>query len=459
MTDLLPKSSSVDKVALLDVGAVLAAKAVVKPLLLLDDGGKKPVTAAKARQKADAEVNAMRKASANTLHFVLKCCVDEDHVGNMREDCLATKAELVDHSHYTSQVKDDVETRKYMCDMAHYSYLDTQRRMLATLSDVKALSRCGHLCDPALAEEIDLSSSLLDIEDSRAQRYLAKVINILRHRTSSMGWHTSGYPGVLAGLLHADENKRATCLARIKKHFDAVAWCMEGCAESRNMAERSLIKTGKLVDWVVRKLVDVAWERIPDDVAEFVSNLFSGYLQTVINERYNQLIRDMELRNNPSKYGSCMSMWFKLLNATMIEDYGRHSVRPPHSESAVPGDIDVKCLFEPVKHEMDVNLKLLNGKATWQTWTSQTIKRAYHEQELMVKAFDAGDRSMIAKSWRTSFLPSGEVIIVRGKGIVTRAFIVLWNVGGVCGAWPIARHDTHIEIMLDCEVGRGFFVC
>ena len=72
----------------------------------------------------------------------------------------------------------------------------------------------------------------------------------------------------------------------------------------------------------------------------------------------------------------------------------------------------------------------------------------------MVKACDARDRSMIVKSWRTDFLPSGEVIIFRGKGIETRAFIVVWNVGGVCGAWPITRHDMHIEITLECEVHR-----
>ena len=192
---------------------------------------------------------------------------------------------------------------------------------------------------------------------------------------------------------------------------------------------------------------------MPKHVDKFLAAFLSGFLQTVINERYNHKVRDLEVRANASKYATCMSMWFSLLNADLIDHYGRDVIRPPHSEAPMPGDLNAKSVFEPSPAAMEkVNVSDLNGPTQWQTWTSMSIKRAYHEQELMVLAHKKADRSMVTKSWRTNLLPSGEVVLFRGAGIETRAFPVLWNVGGVCGAWPVSRHENHVEVCLKNEV-------
>jgi len=166
----------------------------------------------------------------------------------MRELCLATKAELDAHSFYTSQVLSAAETRKRFAEMADYAWTKTLCDMMSCLGDMRALARCGHQCDPSFAEKVSLEDAIVSLEDSRAQRFLHMVLGILRHRTSSLAWHTSGYPGILAGLLLEDAARRSAVLAKIKSHCDAVEWCIAGCALDQDMAARSLLKSVKVVD-------------------------------------------------------------------------------------------------------------------------------------------------------------------------------------------------------------------
>ena len=51
-------------------------------------------------------------------------------------------------------------------------------------------------------------------------------------------------------------------------------------------------------------------------------------------------------------------------------------------------------------------------------------------------------------------MPSGEVILLREKGINTIAFVQLLVAGGSVATSPITRHDNHIEILYNYkEVG------
>ena len=109
----------------------------------------------------------------------------------------------------------------------------------------------------------------------------------------SCAWHTSGFPGCLAALAHENPTKALSGLEDFKQKVDAVVWHEKsGCSKSVAMAKRSLIKS-QLMDWCVKQGEATNWETISQLLQEFVRLMYTGGLQTVINERINPRIRDL----------------------------------------------------------------------------------------------------------------------------------------------------------------------
>ena len=104
----------------------------------------------------------------------------------------------------------------------------------------------------------------------------------------------------MALLTHRDPERQAAGLKLMEKHVCAVAWCEQGCDESRAMAARCMLKS-QLMDWAARQGESTNFESISDVFREFLTGMWSGGLQTIINERMSQKIRDLEERQTPSK--------------------------------------------------------------------------------------------------------------------------------------------------------------
>lgn len=453
LSDLEPKSSALDGISLMaDVAAGATAGAAAGSVDPVDAAPKKlpkPSSASKARQDAKASMVTDKKKCANTLHYVNKLVYDLDFIGEVREHNLLRRAELADHSYYTSMVLSGDAVREHFAKLSRFSYLEVCSKTIQTFHDVTSLERCGYICAPERAEAIQTDSPRMLLEDARTQRYIKSGINIIAHRASSLAWHSTGFPGVLAGLVWGDDSSVQASLKRIETLVAAIEWCQEGPPTDRAMAGRSLLKTGKLMGWCVDHLKAANFAAVPPLLHEFLKLFWEGLLQTVVNERLNKVARDLELRSSTSKYGACATMWYELLVAThVLENYGVKTIAAPHSEAPLPRDLDIKDLFNIKPTDFEAELNRLNSENDFQTWSSTTIKRAYHETELMVLAHRSKDRALISKSYRADFAPRGQVLLFR-EPKATRGFVVLWNCGGCFATWPIIRHESVIEFVIE----------
>ena len=282
----------------------------------------KPPTAAKetqtAKRKAEqAAIRRQRDACANTLVYVLKCKYDINFVNAARMLCLATLAECHADHHYRKHVLSKEQTVDFWADYATGSWLSQLREAVKTTQDLVALERCGFITSPAAATNLDLESAEVAIQDALAQQYLSLLGSVLRHRGSSLEWHTSCFPGVLAGLLHKDPTKQQQALTAFKAGVESVAWNEGGCAEARQMASRSMLKSA-LMRWATAQGHAAEFRNITALFRDFLEDMYGGGLQTVINENYNKIIRDLEERQSTSKVQSRMSRWHAIFNMTSL---------------------------------------------------------------------------------------------------------------------------------------------
>ena len=255
------------------------------------------------------------------------------------------------------------------------------------------------------------------------------------------------------GTNAADESSATEApkgLEHLKRSWQAVAFCEKGDPESKALARRSQLQSA-LMQWCVRILVIAGFSCCPPLLKEFLILMFEGPIQTVVNERANKVVRDMETRANPSKTMARISRWYEVINAGLFEDYGYQSVEPPHSEMKCARE-SVEQVFEPTcQPESKVPIDDLLANNTFQTWTSQTIKRSHSEQIFMEMAHQQNDHSIIAKSWHTGLLPCNQMILMREEVGNAEGFIVLWVAGGVATCWPVTRHVQYVSLLNDVQ--------
>ena len=225
-----------------------------------------------------------------------------------------------------------------------------------------------------------------------------------------------------------------------ESHVRAVKWHEEsGCSKAVAMAKRSLLKS-KLMEWAAGQGLSTEFTTMTDLFSLFVRLMFSGGCQTVINERLNQKVVDMQDRKTVSKQNSRMTRWYELSRCGLIEQYGRNSVEAPHSEPSIGSDLPMGALFEPpsvIESALPLDAVLEDNQ--FQTWTPQTLERAFHEAELMTIAYDKKDNALVAQSWQTKLLPCKQVILYRDGHAGVQAFWVMYNDGGSVSTWAVSR--------------------
>lgn len=160
--------------------------------------------AAKAKPKAKpkarstrSRIDQERRACKNTVHYVLRCKEDDHFVHAARQLVAATAAECAAEGAFIRDVKSPDEVTKFWAERAAGKWVKTLSRSLASLSDPVLLGRCGFLTSPADAEEVTLECPTVYMQDAMSQRFQALVYSVMRHRASSLEWHTS--PGYLIG--------------------------------------------------------------------------------------------------------------------------------------------------------------------------------------------------------------------------------------------------------------------
>ena len=415
ITDLSPACSPVD--ALLKysdapiaepAGAASSSGAGMRPAPKTKAAPKASV--AKKQVLARETVKTDRKGSKNLLHYVIRCKMDDHFVQSVRMLMTATAPPTCENARYRSDVLSADETTAYFAEQAAGAWAKPLVSMLDSLRDVKGLEKCGFLVDAELAAKLHTESAEVYIQDAWAQKYANLVYSVIRHTASSAAWHTDSYPGALARLAHTDATEVGYGMKAFELCLKSVAWCEEGCPVSRELAERSMLKS-KLMAWCGEQARATGFTTVNDLLRAFLADCWSGPLQTVLNENLNKHVRDQETRATTSNKNAVLTRWHNLLFRHDLEHYHRTPPVQGFPEAAFGRDVDIDDLFFPSSRiESELGLDRILGENCWQTWNSQTIKRAYSEQNLMLQAYEEQDRAFIAKSWRTGLIPVKQVV-------------------------------------------------
>ena len=254
----------------------------------------------------------------------------------------------------------------------------------------------------------------------------------------------------MALLCHSDETQVQRGLRLFQLHVEALDWSLDGCAESREMAGRSML-TSKRITWAANQGRTTRFEAVSGLLRDFLADMWGGPHQTHTNEDINNLLRDQELRESTSKTASRMSRYQKIIFSGHFEKNGYKEVTAPHTEVSFGRNLNHDMLFEAsTAIATDLRVDDVLQDNTFQTWTSQSIKRSYAESRLMTLAYERRDRTLVSKSWMTSLLPPRQVVLIRKTpSSPVKGFYILWNAGRAALAWPCKYDGIHVRLKPD----------
>ena len=169
--------------------------------------------------------------------------------------------------------------------------------------------------------------------------------------------------------------------------------------------------------------------------------MWLGFLQTVMNERANQKLKDAETRKTTSKELKRLKRWEVVRRSGLLEDYGAR-VEEVDLSIKVPRDVDARILFRAVGDDASVDLKRIMGEQNWQTWNSMTIRHSYGETQLMLDSWrDKKAEYFARRPLHTAFIPVKQVVgVSTGRSPAASkwdAFLVLSNQRAAVAVWPI----------------------
>ena len=371
--------------------AAPAAKAKAKP------------KAMNAKAKAKQQVDAERKACMNGLHFALKTWNDEEWLHDTELLCHLTDPEVKEHSAYLKDYKSPTDAMQYFSEMADGRYARVLCEMIGQLCKVKDLARCGFDCEPSAAP-LDLESPDLLLEDARAHKAMDFLLTFMGQRVASCSWHSHSCPGLTAMLVSNVPATVTKGLAILEEMVKALEWTFTcGSAQGVKMAERSMLN-GKLMMALVRLAKLTGFKDVNPPLETLLQHMWRGFLQSVMNERANQVLRDREIRRTTSEEElKRLKCWENVRSLHLFEDYGA-KVEEVDCSIAVPKDLDLRIVFRAIGDDASVHLKRVMGEQDWQTWTSMTIRRSYAETQLMMDAYKANNAEYFARRpLRTTF--------------------------------------------------------
>lgn len=199
----------------------------------------------------------------------------------------------------------------------------------------------------------------------------------------------------------------------------------------------------------VFRLAEAAdFKEVTPVLRELLTNLWNGLLNTVINERGNQKLRDAEQRDTPAKECARLKRWEILRRSDLLQQYGVVGIEPSQS-APVPRDLPLNYLFRCTRiSDGGLDLKRICKDATWQTWNSQTIKNSHAELTLMEAAFAAKDGAIFSQAWVNLLLPEKQVVVVRKAGSMTEGFVVLSRHAPACMVWPVTYNEKFVYLQV-----------
>ena len=382
-------------------------------------------TKAQAKASAKAALEKMRGKAVNSLRSVTKYMNDPEVKCQSRLIACVLAPEAEAASRMLVEMRDASTALQYFVSWSHWGWLEAAEKHLGLLEDRGPAqlgpNRPSHAVEP------------------RAKRWPGgvrhsnhtKVLNaMLKYRGGSNLWHTWG-PGAAAGLLSTDETQVRSSLLWHRNLFDAVAEVRRtGSLAAQGLLKDSMVKDA-FFGHVFHLLRIEDWREVSETAQNFLTNVFSGLLNTKLVEDANKFQREQEDRGNNSKSVPMTEAWQTVSKHEVLKAYKRPEVQAS-TQYLVPAKWNIEQVCRTNVRRTDAKtpeqeadfefLRRVTGNQTWPAFTPETEQRLFCNHALLVH--------VVEKAWISGLVQSGTLLRWQGQPhFVLRAYeqgLLLW---------------------------------
>lgn len=372
------------------------------------------------------------------MHCILMYRSDPEFLSETRLLQLLTEPLAREHSDVCEAMCDNVSAIRFFVSMSNSEWLGTCCEILSRLGDLSALQRCGF--DTSIKGLTTSSPEVLD-QDAMATKAFNLAASILKHRCSSMTWHSASWPGLTALLLSDREADVARGFDLLKQSRDAFLWASVGMPASREYAKRSMMN-GEIMKLLCSMADEAGWKVVSPRLRRALLGIWGGFSQTLVVERSNKILREEETRSTNSKTISRMHRWQSLALSEVMKPFGFEPLKVSSHVVQDP-DMCLDGLFEPGKKSSQWPDDITKD-SSWATFSAQSVRRLYSEQHLMLAAHASGDESAFDDAWMSFFLLEKAVVIERAES--TRGFYIVCILGSASLTWPIKVDGKYMHL-------------
>eukprot|EP00435_Cladocopium_sp_Y103_P059934 s63_g21.t1 len=342
--------------------------------------------------------------------------------------------------HLLHDLRGPVETLRHYSDAAHWSWIDTAVQHVKVLGDLGTLERIGFNLSLIQAKSAEIAQ--LEFEDSMASQMFSLLCNILRCRGGSQLFYASGI-GCLAGLVHADSSKVASSLSFLKSCFETYN-SVE--ATGSNLAKALLsghFSTNVLMKWIFSILSQENFQRVPEDLHNFLTEVWSMPLNSKLVEDQNKIHREMETRFSSSSLAWLVLQHtdFQTFRVCQVQKTGLKHLPADFQlnsffERKIPRDARLTMTSDADKAELSL-LEGVTGPSQWASHTPEGDQIVLANFASLDKARKASDWSMLEHSWKASLLPFGHAISLSNSSPA----MVVHTYKTAALVWPLVKGE------------------
>lgn len=433
------------------------ARQSTDPAVVAQPSASEPSPASSSRGAADSVSQVTSKSGArqaivkdkqkakNTLHCVLQYRCDPEFRHETRLVSLLTSPLAVEHNEAFDHMKTTEKAIQYFASMARFSWLKPLREVLQAGSCLSALSRCGFEVSPSVASGLQLDDPLVLDQNALATKAFGFMVNILKHRCSSMMWHSGSFPGMSALLLSENNKDRAFGFDFLEKSHQAYEWALQQGPEAEEIARRSGMH-GEVMQLVCRLAKEGDFSTVSPRLRSVLMSIWGGFSQTIVVERCNKILREKETRSNNSKTLGRTRRWESLVLSDVMQPFGIKQLSVDKFTDKCCSNLDIDRVFEHPAQD-DFNLKEITGDQKWTTFSPHSVRRTYAELHLLLASHGKRDASLLCQGWKSAFLPEHCIVLER-IGETSGHFIVC-TLGCSALTWPAKLVGGGKDVMLD----------
>jgi hypothetical protein len=280
------------------------------------------------------------------MHCVLRYYADQDFCDDSRIIQYFTDPVALEHGAVAKRFKlGQDETVQQFAEWSAWSWLQPLCDVVKVSSDINRLQRIGFAVEGMVIEKlVSVEDPFVIDQNAKAWRAWTLQIKILKHRASSMLWHSSMYPGATARLLHTDAGEVKKGLALLKTHVEAWEFHRVGNLSQQRLAKRSMFEDGQALKHLISYGRLDGYSSVNEKVQYWLQGMWGGILHTLWNERANQKITARTTTGLNNSIGR-LQRWATIADVGFIANHGLKEMEPC-THIPVPANMDSTQWFK-----------------------------------------------------------------------------------------------------------------